>query len=148
MKYYRFNSKILRIQEISRYLSQLFLKKRRTNIEFQGSDISARGAEKEPRRGDLSPDRGGRSRAAASIIKSQQNFCISFQRVHRSNEQVGPNLSYTCKLCLCTLFIKLAKMSLVRGKLNKARFDKVHENIIEMLTKSRYQVHTRGNWSF
>ena len=38
------------------------------NVEFRGGDISARRAEKEPRRGDLSPDRGGRSRAAASLI--------------------------------------------------------------------------------
>ena len=30
------------------------------------------GAEKEPRRGDLSPDRGGRGRAAASIISEQK----------------------------------------------------------------------------
>ena len=35
------------------------------------------GAEKEPRRGDLSPDRGGRGRAAASIY-------ITKRVVHRS----------------------------------------------------------------
>ena len=46
----------------------LFFKKTLTNTELWGSYISARGAEKEPRRGDLSPDRGGRSRAAASAI--------------------------------------------------------------------------------
>ena len=38
------------------------------NVEFRASDISARRAEKEPRRGDLSPDKGGRSCATASII--------------------------------------------------------------------------------
>ena len=32
------------------------------------------GAEKEPRRGDLSPDRGGRSRAAASKVYSNNEY--------------------------------------------------------------------------
>ena len=45
---------------------EVFFKKILKNVEFQGSDISARRAEQEPTRSDLSPDRGGRSRAAAS----------------------------------------------------------------------------------
>ena len=39
------------------------------------------GAEKEPRRGDLSPDRGGRSRAAASLsilIRQRRLFFCFF----------------------------------------------------------------------
>ena len=50
---------------ISRYLSKYFSKKYWRLL--RGSDISAHGAEKEPRRDDTSPNRGRRSRAAASI---------------------------------------------------------------------------------
>ena len=52
---------------------EVFVNKKVTSIELRGSDISARRAEKEPRRGDLSPDRGGRSRAAASIKSWRQD---------------------------------------------------------------------------